>query len=306
MSGATIGNLTSLVSNATVPREGPKALNVLLAFTGGASQITVDLSSVVGNPGPTTQMSVVQGLFLDNADGTVDIYCKVLSTGQRIHFPAGSQLYVPIFSPATGPVFTFSGKGGASPGLQIPVYFYNMPLPALAIQNAGGAFSFSGANLLVQDTLAETDLALLASTVSGGAINVNGGGGGGGGFDGPLTWNFGTLTAGSGSAVLYTPAAGRKFYVNNFSCTADPNATAAGPLFLQVTDGAVEMVRIPIWLPAAPASVTAPIQIIPFSSDDMGWLSSTANHALSVQWLAGGMTAGSIRFNFSTLIGDHV
>lgn len=302
---AAIGNLTSLVGNAQIPAEGPKALNVILNFASPISQIGVDLSSQVGNPGPQVVMSVIQGVFVDNASGSVDLFMQVLATGQRLHFPAGSQLYMPIFAPATGPQFVFYGEGNASPNIVIPVYFYNMPLPAIAVGASGGGFNFSSGNLLVADQAAEAALAILSSlggtgggAGSGIAVDVVGGGSGGGG---DYEWH---AANGGNSGTLYTPASGKRFEVGSLILTCSPGRALGADNFA-FTDGGAFTLQGYVSGPATPPTLTQVAgPVVLFQASSMGFLSTAANNVLGITWNIdpGG---SDVICNFSTLVGDH-
>lgn len=300
---ATIVGSTTLVPNAQIPVEGPKALNALLDFTGGASQAFVDLTNQVQD-GPNKQISYVQGLYVDNSLGTVDIICTMGGTQQTLRFPAGTQAYVPVLANFF-PTFLFSGKGNASPGIIVPVYFLNVPIPAIVWGDSGIAgLTFDGPNLLVEDQAAEASLAALAGCVTGTALNTAGGGGGG--FDGPLQWKSQALGTG-GSVTLYVPASGRRFYINNMKILMDPTSAfaSASSQLLAITDGVAISFEIPVWMPGAPPVPTFGGMIELFSADDMGWLSAGVNQVLAIEWSGPALASGNIIVSFSTLIGDH-
>lgn len=301
------------ISNALVPKEGPVTLQALLDFTGGVTASAVDLTNQT-LPGPNFKLSYVQGLYVDNSLGTVDLICIVGGTNQNIRFPAGTQTYAPIIA-RNPPTFVFAGKNNASPGITVPVFFLNVPLPALVMgQSALTGFSFSGSNLLVQDTTAENALGQLTALINSGGLNVNilSGGGSGGGFLGPLQWHTAALNAGSSSAILYTPAAGKKFYVNNMHVWLNPLSTGPTANFswniMDNNSGSIILGGDIFGLPSgAPTLTTAQGGIVLFNGDDLGWVSQTTNAPLYLQCnnFTNMFSAGGIVCTFSTLIGDH-
>lgn len=298
------------VNNAQVPKETPQALGAILNFQGGVTAALVDLTqNYMGG-----QISYVQGVFVDNSASLIALILIVNGTNQRVVIPAQSQGYFPLLS-QNPPIFSFFGANNASPGALVPVLFYNVPLPAGVWGPSGFAgLTYSGNNLLVQDTAAETSLAALAALISGGGIGVNvlSGAGGGGGFEGPLEWrtasNGATLTT-----VLYTPAGGKRFYVNNLTISIDPLAfrSVAGGQSLSgnVSDenSGTRLLRVEVFVPqVAPAPTTALGNIILFSEADMGWLSNAINNRLIWNWDVAALSGGAVYFNFSVLTGDHV
>lgn len=306
MPAAAAVQSTQSVFNAMIPPEGPKALKVVLDFTGGSFNGLVDLTQQTG-PSPSGKLSFVQGLYVDNGDSAVALQIFCQSTGQRITVQPGSQAYIPVLA-GVPPIFTFNGAANASPNCLVTVFFLNVPLPALEVGPGSIAgFSFAGSNLLVQDTAAEGSLAALTALISGGGLGVNviSGGAGGGGFQGPLTWNAGTFGGATTSHTLYTPASGKKFYINNICITVDPNVSdGAGTLkTFTLQDGGTTIFSTKLWVPSAPAVPTVPVSpILVFSADDMGLKSLTVNNTLLAVTNAG--IIGNWYINFSTVIGD--
>lgn len=302
----TIGSAQK-VSNAQLPQEGAVALRAQLDFTGGVAATAVDLTNLT-LPGPSFKLSYVQGLYVDASGSTVDILCVCGGTAQTIRFPAGTQTYAPIIA-INPPTFTFAGKNGASPGVIVPVYFLNVPMPGLVMgQSSLSGFSFNGNNLLVQDTAAENDLAQITALISGGGLDVNviSGGGSGGGFLGPLTWK---QASGANAITLYTPAVGKRFYLNNLKIQLDPSAfrSVAGGATLNfvIQDGGLQSIQGIFFVPqTAPtlSAATGPITL--FSADDMGFLSAAVNNSL-IFTPGNSLSGGAFYISFSVLTGDH-
>lgn len=142
------------------PTEGPRALVAFLDFTGAKFSAVVDLTQQTQ---PPAQLSVIQGLFVDNHASTVDLLIQQQQTAQILIIKAGQQAYVPILAAAT-PVFNFIGANNASAGIVVPVYFYNVPIAPLVLGGTAIAgVNVSGGNLQVQDVSAENSLSILAT-----------------------------------------------------------------------------------------------------------------------------------------------
>lgn len=156
---------TYSIANAQLPPggEGPRALAVALNFTGGATSAFIDLTQQTQ---PPAQLSIIQGMFVDNSLGTVVLRMQQQQSRQVIAIGAGQQMYVPVLS-TIPPQFNFVGANNASPGIFVPVFFYNVPISPLAWgpQTIAG-LNFNGNNLLVQDTAAETSLASIAAALN--------------------------------------------------------------------------------------------------------------------------------------------
>lgn len=315
---STVIGAAQQVSNAQVPKEGPVSLRAQLDFTSGVAVAAIDLTQQT-LPGPNFKLSYVQGVYVDNSLGTVDIVMIVGGTAQNIRFPAGTQTYAPIIA-IVPPTFVFAGKNGASPNIIVPVYFLNVPMPAISLgQSSLGGFTFNDSNLLTQDTAAENSLGQLTGLIASGGLNVNvvSGGGSGGGFQGPLVWHNAVLGAGSGLAVLYTPTAGKRFYLNNFYAWLDWNSFSSPgvgqTLFWQLNDYDAAangpMASGSIGLAGAAPTVVAGAAVpqpspLLMGADDMGHRSQAVNGRLVFQWSSSNLSGGAVRFGFSMLQGD--
>lgn len=275
------------IANALIPAEGPVALKSVLDFTGGKFSAQVDLTAQTM---PPVQLSFVQGLYVDNSASALALNVTNLGTGQVLTVQPNAQAYLPVLA-SLPPIFNFNCAGNASPSCFVTVFFLNVPLPAIefgATALAGG-FTFNGGNLLVQDTAAENSLAALAALISAGALQVNnvGGGGGGGGFAGPLGALCVNINPGTLTSVLYTPAAGKKFYLNACHILLQPDSSRAPPQFVnwQLQDFDVPITNGPIahgyiWIGAAPTLVPPTVGIPLFIQTDMGYQSTVTNGRL--------------------------
>jgi hypothetical protein len=286
------------ISNAMIPPEGPKALQAVLDFTGGVTTAQVDLTQQTM---PPIQISFVQGIFVDNS---LNVTCALLvtnqTTRQTIEVPAASQQYVPVLA-SNPPIFTFAGNGNASPGVLVPVFFLNVPMPAMTWggQSATG-FTFSGSNLLVQDTAAETSLAALTALIASGGLNVNViSGGGGGGGSGPFPWSSNAFTGGA-SNVLHTAAGGKHFLLNGFQLSMSPLCTGGHTVQWNLSDSSGGNIMLgTFWVPTAAPTLTA-AQANPIMVDLTGI--NYESVATAAQLTLGFSPTGAISSSFPDLI----
>jgi hypothetical protein len=302
------GNATALaqlqsIFNAQIPPEGPKALKAVLNFTGGVINASVDLTQQTL---PPQQVSLIQGVYIDNSGSTIALVMTVQGTGQIIVCPPSSQMYAPVFAPIP-PIFLFNGFGNASPGVMIPVFFVNVPLPAMVWSTTGASgFSFSGGNLLVQDTAAEASLAALQALITAGGLNVNViSGGGGGSSEGPFVWASGFTS--TNSTIIYTPASGKRFFLQGFVAHLTPTlASAATDTQISIED--IDAAGSPVILAKnvlPPVSATgAPVNGYEiFNITNIGHRSQVVNGRLAIT-LSTAFSTGALIYSFGVLQGD--
>lgn len=123
MSPINTANLTaSPVVNQIIPDEGPKAVPILLDFSG--AQISYTLNLLLQQQGAL--ISMVQTVFIDLSNAAHDllITAGVNVLNQVIHAKAGTQGYYPILCPSP-PQITFTA--GAL-GDVVPVVLINIPI----------------------------------------------------------------------------------------------------------------------------------------------------------------------------------
>jgi len=286
------------ISNAMIPKEGPVALKAVLDFTGGAFSALVDLTQQTQ---PPVQLSYVQGLYVDNSLSNVILDITNQGTGQKISIQANAQAYVPVLA-SLPPIFTFNGRNNASPAAQVTVFFINVPMPAIEAGPASiSGFSFSGSNLLVQDTAAENSLAALQALIASGGLNVNVISGGGGGGSGPFS---GVVGAGNPSdTVVFTPASGKKFLLGGFQLYAsfDVFRSVAGGANLQWTlydfdaPGQPKICAGYFYVPqtAAATPPTVPTNIPLYAQSGMNVQGGAANGRLIID-LSSGLSGGAL------------
>jgi len=207
-----------------------------LDFTGAKFSAVVDLTQQTL---PPAQLSVIQGMFVDNHASGVDLLIQQQQTSQVIIIKAGQQAYVPVLAAAT-PVFNFIGANNASAGVVVPVYFYNVPIAPVVLggTSIAGA-SFTGGNLLVQDTAAENSLAVLAANT--GVYPPNGVSGA-------------ASTTGTAATAIIPGTAGKHIYVTsiqfwNSSATGQVvtlNDNASSQFYVPATGGSNVVFETPL------------------------------------------------------------
>lgn len=211
------------ISNAMIPKEGPKALPVNLDFSQAASY-EIDLS----NQQASAQIAFVQGVYIDNLDNTESVTLTVGISGQRIPVGPGKCQYVPLLVP-NPPKFVATSAGSAI----VRFHFLNVPLPMGWLDAvAEGGFNFDGDGNLLVDMPAFD--ALISDQGSGNGLNVNvisGGGGGSGGVAG-LPLSHYALTGGP-TTLLTATGAGARYRLTGLVLSVDPTIYHA-------TDGGAE------------------------------------------------------------------
>ena len=219
------------VGNATIPKEGPKAIPVALDFT-AQSSYTIDVSSLYAQG----VLSIIQVIYVDAADGTGDFIFNISGTAQRLKIQAGSQGYYPVLSPANG-LITVSGAGVGQ------IFLINVPMSVLTWLNEGegGTFAFDNAgNLKTADQG-------LAGLITPDGLKVAESGGGG---SGTPSYLIADTLINSGNSFFTTPAApaGDILYITYLSAwlTGDACKAAAGEADLKIlwdTDSGVAFSR---------------------------------------------------------------
>lgn len=112
------------VFNGTTPREGPKALAIVLDFTLAASYF-IDLTLQVQQG----IIQTIQTLFVDASQSQNEITFQMAETGQTIIIPNNCQVYMPVLM-GSPPRFTASATLSVNTGI-IPVQLLNFALPGL-------------------------------------------------------------------------------------------------------------------------------------------------------------------------------
>ena len=240
---AVNANTTTILGsyNAMVPKEGPKVVPVNAQLASNQSVI-IDLTQLQQQG----KISFIQGLMVDNSQSTAAITITSQAFNQNIVVPAGAQAILPVFV-INPPVFIATSTGGKN----IPLFFFNIPLPAQVWNQGTGPFSFSGNNLLVSDPALE---ALIANLGGGNGLGVN-----------VLTTtptpsvNIVEIlqVTSTGAATLTSAAAGaaNHWYVTGFDVALTSNATLAAAaenaLTLEFGSGPTVFWQTNIYIPNA-------------------------------------------------------
>lgn len=116
------GNSISIgLDNLTVPPEGARMLPYSFTLANGNSgQISLTQSFQKGD------VSIIQGVYIDNADNANIFYLTVLETNQRIAVPSNSQGYAPILIAKGAATLQWSTAGSTA---IVNVDFLNFPVP---------------------------------------------------------------------------------------------------------------------------------------------------------------------------------
>lgn len=106
--------------NNTVPQEGPKAIPILLDFSGAVTEYDLDMTI----PREQNRISMVQTIYIDASLSTNGLTLICEGTNQRITVKGKTQGYYPIAVP-NEPKLQFFGT--ASDAI-IPIILFNTPI----------------------------------------------------------------------------------------------------------------------------------------------------------------------------------
>jgi hypothetical protein len=110
-----------LISNASVPDEGPKAVPILLDFSGAISEYDLDLTNFIQRK----FITMVQTIFIDLSNSAADdLIVTVGNSNQIIHASKGTQGYYQILAPNFCS-FKFNSTANTT---QIPIFLINVPI----------------------------------------------------------------------------------------------------------------------------------------------------------------------------------
>lgn len=90
-------------TNRAVPCEGPRCIPLRLDFTKGDTY-EIDLQNIID----LKRISLVQGVYLDNYNGTAALTVTCQQTGQMVSMPAGCQGYRSLLAPNPAALFFIS------------------------------------------------------------------------------------------------------------------------------------------------------------------------------------------------------
>ena len=112
------------IFNASIPKEGPKALGVVAPFGSGSGRAaSFDINLLLTQS--QGYMSIVQAVFVDNSLNSDEVAIGVSVIGQSLKVPANAQAYLPLLVPKNATI-TVASAGDANVGF----VFVNVPLPA--------------------------------------------------------------------------------------------------------------------------------------------------------------------------------
>jgi hypothetical protein len=284
---ATINSTFQPVFNAAVPKEGPKAIPLVLDFT-AVQTIQVDLTQQQ----QSARISFLQGAFIDNSQNMSPLSIQSGQSQQVVTIPPQSQAFMPLLLP-NPPIFNAATLGSA----KVTIIVLNVPMD-IAVWSVNGEGDVVGGKLQVQDAAlealisggalktADQNLAPLISNLGGGdglAVNVVSGGGGG---SGNLKYEWNTTYLATASDVnLFTPASGEFFNVQGMALYLDSQAflTGGGPIRVQIQESGAGGGQMQFFFnppSAAPGPGSTPKLI--WKSDDMGWHANVAGASVQM------------------------
>lgn len=109
-----------LVKNQIVPDEGPKAIPVLLDFSGTATEIDLDLLTVQQQG----YFSMLQTIYIDLSGSANNLTIIVGNSNQKIVAKPSTQGYYNVLAPNNVRLRFQSAAGGT----QIPLFLINVPV----------------------------------------------------------------------------------------------------------------------------------------------------------------------------------
>ena len=290
---ATVNTTFQPVANAKVPKEGPKAIPLVLDFTATQSY-QVDLTQQQ----QAAKISFIQGAFIDNSANPQPLVIATGNSQQNLVIPGYSQAYVPLLLP-NPPTFVASTTGG----VVVSIIALNIPMDIAVWSVKASAFSFNGNGALqVSDTLLEAlisggalatkDVVLDAFANSTGIpVAVLSGGGGGNNF-----LNVGGGVSSSGNLVA--GIGGKRLLVNQVKLWLSPDITAASHMTIQLYEngGTGYLFEGDIFPPTAVPATPSPVPYLLCSFDAMDWLFQNTGTPLFIN-IGAALTNGIIRYS---------
>lgn len=110
------------ISNALIPKGGPKAVRAILDFS-NVAEILIDGQQIVSQE----HIEYLQGMYVDNGDYAAPVHFTMSATNQRITVPANSQGYFNILIPNNPRIVAESTQVNNK---RVEVLFYNVPIQA--------------------------------------------------------------------------------------------------------------------------------------------------------------------------------
>lgn len=270
-----MNNINYSTPNGTLlPCEGPRAASITLDFT-NTQNIAIDFSQQVA----LNQISMVQGIYVDNSNNSQALTVLVNGSNQRIVAPGGQQGFFPVLAP-NPPKFVFSTSGGVI----VNVFLLNYPVSPLAWETVASSGGTSNVNV---ETFAVPPLLELSN---GALVNQKL-------IDSVKT---GSLTASGQSPAILTAT----FTVSAINLQLSPNATqaVAGPFKVVVKSPiAGNLFTAEFYVPSAAPTISSAVAG-PSISTPPGW-GNYNNDGLDpdtlVIVLPAALTAGELTYNIA-------
>ena len=112
------------VFNGYAPKSGPRAMNIPINFTNDGDTQSVDLELAQ----TLDRLEFVQGVYIDNSNGTGPVTLTCAVSGQVVSCPSSNQGYFPLMMP-NNPRFTVNADHTKVPSVNL--LFVNFPIPAM-------------------------------------------------------------------------------------------------------------------------------------------------------------------------------
>lgn len=269
------------VSNMLMPQK-QNIWGMTLALTAGVA-VSLDFKTLANQ----NTVDNIQGIWIDNSNGTAPLGLSVPASLQNFTVPTGYQGVAPLYV-TPDLVINFLGTGN------VPVTFLNFPTPVAvwpANTAASGAFTFTGGNLNTRDVniAANTEaggLDTLLKLFSSGDVPVHARAGN------PIS---GQATAAGAVDVL---AGAPSVFLSSADISVDGNASlaAAGPFTVTLAFGTsgLQICKRTIVLPnAAPATATPRYEL--FNQSDLNFLGAVAADKLTLT-LSAALTSGAVQY----------
>lgn len=123
-SGTSALNNVVGIKNQVTPKEGPRVLPVSVDLSvGDGDEVSLSLTQVLQQG----ILSMMQAIYIDNADIADAFVILVKETNQRIVCPPNSQGFFPLI--ASGQAVNLTMQSTATSGI-VTLLFLNMPFPA--------------------------------------------------------------------------------------------------------------------------------------------------------------------------------
>lgn len=279
-----------------VPKEGPKVVSFNIDFSAG-QQYKFDLTALQQN----ANISMIQTLFVDNSQSTVQLTMVMDTTNQRIIIPPQAQAYVPcILTNKIGVTIQ------STSGLVIQCQALNIAMN-MSVWNVNAAPTATGGILQVQDLALEAGMNGSQMNTAPRVLSGDG-----------ATYKqlFGATrfvsvdTVNTASTALIAATAGFGWEVSSLDLSFTPDAimAAAGRCQIVLLENATVIARSSwVALPnAAPTFTAGAAPLVALRMNGLQLTSKISGSALNVQVstaLTGGLATARAEYGLSPFIG---